>query len=97
MVNKVIDIEEFCQNDKKVPKGQHYKIKVDREKYIVDSECKKGKDILKIADKTPYERYQLNQKLKGGEVRKIDYEEDVCFTNPGIERFMTLPLDQTEG
>lgn len=97
MSKDVIDIELFSQAGKEVPKGHHYKIKVDREKYVVESECMKGKDILALAGKLPYERYQLNQKLKGGQVKKVEYEEKVCFSTPGIERFMTLPLDQTEG
>jgi len=97
MSKEIIDIELFAKEGKEVPKGQHYKIKVDREKYISESECMKGKDILSLAGKMPYERYQLNQKLKSGQVKKVEYEEEVCFSSPGIERFMTLPLDQTEG
>jgi len=45
----------------------------------------------------PIERFQLNQKSHDGVVEKIGYDEKVDFTEPGIERFMTIPLDQTEG
>ncbi|MCH8902857.1 MAG: multiubiquitin domain-containing protein, partial [Bacteroidetes bacterium] len=70
---------------------------IDRESFIVDSECLTGRQLLELAGKTPIERYQINQKLRGGEIKKIQYDEEICFTTPGVERFMTLPLDQTEG
>lgn len=92
-----IDIEEFAKQGKKVPKAKKYIIKVDREKYKTESECLTGKEILELAGKNPFNRFQLNQKIKGGQVSKIEYDQKVDFTAPGIERFMTLPLDQTEG
>ncbi len=95
-MNTEIDIEEFAKNNQQVPKGKRYKIKVDRDKYVTDQECLSGKEILQLAGKTPYTGYQLNQKVKGS-VNKVGYDEKVDFTTPGIERFMTLPLDQTEG
>lgn len=94
---ETIDIEEYSKAGKSVPKEKHYKIRIDRDKHIVESECMTGKEILELANKKPVEKYQLNQKLRGGQVKKIQYDENVCFTEPGIERFMTLPLDQTEG
>lgn len=95
-MNTEIDIEEFAKNNKPVPKGKKYKIRVDRTKYVTDKECLTGREILELAGKTPHNRYQLNQKVKGS-VQKVGYDEKVDFTTPGIERFMTLPLDQTEG
>lgn len=95
--NEIIDLEEYTKSGKPVPKGKKYQIRVDRDKYTVDKECMLGREILTLAGKVPPEKYQLNQKLKGGEVKKIGLDQKVCFTDPGIERFMTLPLDQTEG
>ena len=93
----IINIEEHCQNDIEIPRGCKYEIRVDNEKFVVESESLTGREILILANKIPYERFQLNQKFKGGRVKKIAYDEVVDFTCPGIERFMTLPLDQTEG
>lgn len=95
--NEIIDLELFAKEGKPVPKGKKYQIRIDREKYIVSVESMTGKEILLLAGKNPPERYQLNQKLFKGEVKKIGYDERVDFTAPGVERFMTLPLDQTEG
>ena len=70
---------------------------IDRQNFTVKQECMTGKEILILAGKTPPERFQLNQRYRGGKVVKIAYDQTVCFTEPGIEKFMTIPLDQTEG
>lgn len=92
-----IDIEEYAKAGKIPPKGKKYLIKVDNALFKVDVECMTGREILELAGKTPVERFQLNQKLHGGVVTKIGYDDKVDFTEAGIERFMTIPLDQTEG
>lgn len=93
----VIDVASYTKEGKTVPPGQHYIIMVDRQNYTVKLECLSGREILTLAGKTPVERFQLNQRLKGGKVLKVGYDQTVCFTEPGIEKFMTIPLDQTEG
>ena len=90
-------IEKNNEKPQKPQKPQKYKIKIDRQIFEVESECMTGKQILELAGKIPIDRFQLNMKLKGGKVKKIGYEETVCFSDPGLEKFMTLPLDQTEG
>jgi hypothetical protein len=45
----------------------------------------------------PPERYRLDQKLRDGTIKKIELNDVVDLTLPGLERFMTIPLDQTEG
>ena len=92
-----IDIELFAKEGKEVPKGHVYIITVDRQKFKVNEECLTGRQILTLAGKIPPERFQLNLRLKGGKVVKVGYDETVCFTTPGVEKFMTIPLDQTEG
>jgi len=80
-------------NDEK----KHYVIMIDRQTYKVDQECMTGREILTLAGKIPVERFQLNVRYKGGKVSKVGYDQTICFSEPGIEKFMTLPLDQTEG
>lgn len=94
---EIIDLEEFSKEGKRPPRKKRYRIKVDRERFVVEVECMTGAEILTLAGKTPTEKYQLNQKLRGGVVVPIKKDEKVDFTTPGIERFMTIPLDQTEG
>jgi len=95
--DEVIDLEWCAKNGHKPPKGRKYRIKIDRDFFTVNKECLTGRELLLLAGKNPPERYQLNQKLRGGQVKRVNYDQEVCFTDPGIEKFMTLPLDQTEG
>jgi len=96
---EVIDLEEYAKAGKEVPPhkpGVKYRIRIDKEKFVVDVPQMKGKEILALVGKAP-DRYRLDQKLRGGGTKKIGAEETVSFTAPGPEKFMTLPLDQTEG
>ena len=94
---EIIDVEEFSKAGKTPPKEKRYRIKIDREVFVVDKECMTGRELLSLAGKNPPEKYQLNQRLTGGKVVNVGLDEKVCFTKPGLEKFMTLPLDQTEG
>lgn len=93
----IIDIEDFSKNSKKVPSGHSYRIKIDKENYVVDQESITGRELLELANKTPYTKWLINLRLHGGGVKKIDYDEEVDLTMPGIEKFVTLPCDQTDG
>lgn len=94
---EIIDVEAYSKEGKPVPKNKRYRIKIDRELFVVERECMTGRELLTLARKTPPEKFQLNVKLKGGKVEPVRLDETVCFTKPGVEKFMTLPLDQTEG
>ncbi|ARS38075.1 multiubiquitin domain-containing protein [Pontibacter actiniarum] len=91
-------------NEKSTGKPEHkpgpenkYHILVDRDNIKVDKECLTGREILTLAKKSPVEGYQLNVKRKGGKVAKLGYDDTICLSEPGIEKFLTLPLDQREG
>jgi len=92
-----IDIEAFARKGERPPKAKKYRIRVDKTVLIVDGPTITGRVILELAGRTPPERYRLDQKLRGGETRKIELETVVDLTTPGLERFMSIPLDQTEG
>lgn len=95
--DEIIDIEWCTLHGHTPPKDRKYRIIVDNEKIVVDKEYMTGSEILILAGKNPPERFQLRQKYKGGKVITIAYAQLVCFTESGIEKFKTLPLDQTEG
>lgn len=96
-MEEIIDLEQFAKEGKTPPKGRKYRIRVDNQKYDTDKDELTGREILTLAGKSPIERFQLNQKLKGGAVKKVGYDQNVDLTAKGVERFMTVPLDQTEG
>lgn len=96
-MEEIIDLELYAKEGKTPPKGKKYRIRVDNQKYDTNKEELTGREILTLAGKVPVEKFQLNQKFKGGVVKKIGYDEKVDLTAKGVERFMTVPLDQTEG
>ena len=94
---EIIDIEEYVKLNHPVPKGKKYRIRVDKIQYVVHTHEMTGRQILELAGKIPVNQFRLYQKLKHGKPVVIGYDEVVDFTAPGVERFLTLPLDQTEG
>lgn len=90
-------LEEYAARGERPPHARRYRIRIDRQNYTVEVSHLLGREILTLAGKTPPEQYKLRQKLHGGQVRTIGLDHDVDFTAPGVERFMTLRLDQTEG
>ena len=96
-VVELVDVEEFGKAGRKPPKARRYRIRIDKERYIVDVPEMTGRELLVLAGKTPPERFTISQKLLGGQTQTIGLDDVADFTKPGVERFMTLPLDQTEG
>lgn len=95
---ELVDIEEYAKAGKSVPNNcKAYRIRIDKTKYVVTRPSMSGRELLILAQKTPPEQYRIDLKLCGGNTVKIGLNEHADFTAPGVERFMTLPLDQTEG
>lgn len=95
--DEIIDIEEYAKSGRKPPKAKRYQIRIDKQKYVVEVPAMTGRGLLNLAGKTPATNFMISQKMHGGEARKLGYDEKADFTAPGVERFMTLPLDQTDG
>lgn len=93
----VVDVEEHGKAGKPVPKAKSYRIRIDKGYYVVGSPTLTGREILALAGKTAADQWMLHQKLRGGKTERVGLDDVVDFTAPGIERFQTLPLDQTEG
>jgi len=93
----VVDIEEHARDDRPVPRATKYRIRIDREKYEVHEPTISGRELLHLAGKTPVDRFAVYLKRKGGATERIALEQRVDLRGPGVERFVTLPLDQTEG
>lgn len=73
-----------------------YKIKIGKESYTVNSPKITGSEILDLAGKTG-ERSVIYQKLKGGSRSVVALDQCVDLTEPGREKFVIIPCDQTEG
>jgi hypothetical protein len=95
--DETIDLEECAKADRRPPRARRYRIRIDREHFIVEVPYMTGRELLTLAGKTPVTNYLISQKFRGGQAIRIGLDEKADFTTPGVERFMTLPLDQTEG
>lgn len=94
---EVVDVEEHGKKGIKPPLAERYKIRIDKTHHEVATGAMTGRQLLELAGKIPAEQYMISEKLNGGQANKIGLNETADFTKPGVERFMTLPLDQTEG
>lgn len=83
--------------DQPAPKADRYIIRVDKEKFTVEVPCMTGREILILAGKEPPEQFELLEKIHGNEPKPVKLDQKVDFQRPGVERFVTLPLDQTDG
>ena len=97
VLDELIDLEEYSRANRKPPRARRYLIRIDKKKYEVQVPSMTGRELLTLAGKTPVSNYMITQKLRGGQTYRIELDEAADFTTPGVERFMTLPLDQTEG
>ena len=97
ITDEVVDLEEYAKAGRKPPRARRYRIRIDKQQYTVEVSSMTGRELLTLAGKTPVTNYMISQKMRGGEARKLGLDESADFTTPGLERFMTLPLDQTEG
>lgn len=93
----LVDIEEYAKVDRQPPTCRRYRIRIDRERFVVEEPCLSGRELLTLAGKCPPDSFQIFQKIRGGELEPIELDEKADFTRRGVERFVTLPLDQTEG
>lgn len=92
----VVDLEAYAKDDRPVPKGARYRFRVDKSHFEVDVSSLTGRQILALASKTP-EGHHLYQKRKGQKPVGVQPNDAVDLTQPGVERFETLPKDSTEG
>ena len=91
------DLEAAAKAGKAPRRAKRYRLRIDRERYVTERPKLTGRELLTLAGKVPPERFLLTQKHHGGRAEKVELDEVVDLRKPGVERFMTLPKDQTEG
>lgn len=92
---EIIDVEVFVRDKKPVPRGHKYRIRIDKQYYVVDVSHMTGEQILELAGKTSA-GYLLSEKVHG-QMRPVEPNETVDFTSRGVERFATIPKEVREG
>ena len=73
------------------------KVQIDKEYFHAPKSLTIGFELLRLAGKLPPDDYAIYLKVEGGQPERIGLDEAVDLSRPGVERFVTLPLDQTEG
>lgn len=96
ILEELIDLEEWVKAKKGPRKAKRYRIRIDKDKFVVAVHEMTGKDILGLVGKTP-DKYLLSQKYHGGRVEPIKPDQVVEFYRCVVERFQTLAKDPTEG
>ncbi len=92
----VVDVEECGKHDRPPPKVDKYRIRIDGDKFVVDSTSLNGAAILALVGKETTDWF-LNQKLHGGKRVRIKPEDTVDFAQPGVERFETVRQAAQQG
>lgn len=73
------------------------KVQIDKDYFEAPTPLMTGRELLELAGKKPPEDFAIYLKVKGGRPERVDLDEKIDLSRAGVERFLTLPLDQTEG
>lgn len=94
-----LDIEKHSKtgSTEPSPSAQFYVIRIDKDTFKTPKALLTGQEILELAGKTPPADFKLTEKFHGGAAKSIALTDPVDLRAPGVERFMTMKRDQTEG
>ena len=88
----------FAAENAEAPNKTHvYRIQIDKPHYETTNPTPTGRELLQLAGKVPPENFNIYLKVPSGQPQRIGLDEQVDLRKPGVEKFVTLPLDQTEG
>jgi hypothetical protein len=82
--------------EQKADKPQIYKIQIDKQILETEKPTPTARELLVLAGKIPAEHFALYLKDRG-QPQRLNLNDRVDLREPGVEKFLTLPLDQTEG
>lgn len=94
---EIADLEDYARRGQEPPECRGYRFKVDGEEFIVHERFITGERVLDMSGHTPVAEYTLRVKIAGQPPKKVGLHETIDLRAPGIEKFKTLPRDQTEG
>ncbi len=76
---------------------EHYKIVVDKQHFDWNQPTITGRQVLELARKVPVDQYALYLRVPDGQPERVPIDRIFDLRHPGMDKFLTLPLDQTEG
>ncbi len=74
-----------------------YKFMVKNQMFETTERIVTGRQICEIAGLIPPEKYKLDVKLKGGKYEEVGLDKSVDLSKSGVEKFVYITRDQTEG
>jgi len=92
---EIIDIEEYAKRGERPPHAKTYRFRVDDHYYTSEKSELTGRQVLAFAGKTP-EAYHLRLRVRG-QVRSISPDDVVDLREHHLERFTTIPRENTDG
>ncbi len=94
----MVDIEEWGKECKAIPPSRKYRIKIDKDYYVVDKLQFTGLELLSIAGKNPPDKFDIFKMLNGQpKPIKIGHNDHILLNEKCLVRFVTLPKEQTDG
>jgi hypothetical protein len=96
-IREFAEIEVYGKRNERPPAARMYVIRIDRAKHTLDAAGLTGRQLLELAGKRPAERFAIFLGLSGGRTQVLPHDAVIDFMTIGLERLVTLPLDQTEG
>lgn len=93
----LVDVEANAKTGRPAPHAKHYRIRINKDPYVVDRPVMTGREILALAGMTPAEQYLLRLKLHGGGAQKIEPDQKVDLRAPGVERFVATKREVQDG
>ena len=97
ILDEIADLEEYAARGERPPRCRGYRIRVNRERFVIYEPKPTREMILETAGLIPVKEWTLRLIVRGCKPELIKPGEQVDLTRPGVEKFKALPRDQTEG
>ena len=92
-----VDVELYAGTGYPAPHGARYRVRVDRDRVLLDEPTPTGTEVLEAAGREPARQWQLYLKRRGGRREAVGHAETVDLTGPGVERFESVELTLVDG
>jgi hypothetical protein len=93
----IVDIEEYVLGGRPVPHAHHYKYRVNKQHFVVETPELTCEQILEKAGLVPTNQYRLRLKRRHGPPEEIKPGQTVHLRDHGIERFIAQPKEVQDG
>ncbi len=77
-----VDVEELVKQGKRVPRAKRYRIRIDKERFVVTTPLITKAELLNLVGKTA-DKWRIHQKLRGGQMDEVTDSEKVGLGGGG--------------